>query len=87
MNSVIGRARAEAMAEGEANGEARGRAEGEARGRASLLSRLPEHRFGCLPSRVRNRLRSASVQDLDAWGDAVLDAPKLEAVFEDAPRH
>ena len=83
VNSVIGRARAEAMAEGEANGEARG----EAKGKASLLSRLLEHRFGRLPSRVRKRLQSASVQDLDAWGDALLDAPTLEAVFEDTPRH
>ena len=73
VNSVIGRARAEAR--------------GEARGRASLLNRQLERRFGSLPARVRERVWSASVQDLDAWGDAVLNAPTLEAVFEDTPRH
>ena len=91
VNSVIGRVRAEGEARGRAEGEARGRAEGEARGRilgrASILSRQLEHRFGRLPATVRERVRSASVQDLDAWGHAVLDAPTLEAVFEDTPRH
>ena len=82
VNSVIGRARAEAIAEG----EVRRRAEGEAMGRASLLTRLLEPRFGRLPARVRERVRSASVQDLDAWGDAVPNAPTLEAVFEDTPK-
>ena len=68
-------------------GKAMGRAEGEAMGRASILNRLLEHRFGRLPATVRERVRRASVQDLDAWGDAVLDAPTLDAVFEDSPRH
>ena len=83
VNSVIGRVRAE----GEAKGEVRGEARGEILGRASILNRLLERRFGRLPATVRERVRSASVQDLDAWGDAVLDAPALEAEFEESPRH
>ena len=73
--------------EGEAKGEAKGRAEGEVRGRALVLSRLLERRFGHVPSVVRARVRSAPVHELDAWLDAVLDAPTLEAVFEETPRH
>ena len=74
-------------AEGEARGEARGRAEGEVRGRASILNRLLERKFGPVPSAVRARIRCAPVHELDAWLDAVLDAPTLEAVFEDKSRH
>ncbi len=65
----------------------KGRAEGEARGRALILNRLLERRFGRVPSAVRERVRSAPVQELDAWADAALDAPSLEAVFGDSPRH
>ena len=78
-HSVVGKAHAEGVAEGEARGEILGR--------ASILNRLLERRFGRLPATVRERVRTASVQDLDAWGDAVLDAPTLEAVFEETPRH
>ena len=59
---------------------------GEVQGRASILNRLLERRFGSLPATVRERLRSASVRELDTWGDAVLEAPTLEAVFEGTPR-
>ncbi len=72
---------------GRAEGEARRHAEGAVRGRASILNRLLERRFGHVPSVVRARIRSASVHELDAWLDAVLDAPTLEAVFEDTARH
>ena len=71
----------------EAKGEARGEARGEVRGRASILKRLLARRFGRLPRTVQERIRGATVQELDAWGDAVLDAPTLEAVFGDTPRH
>ena len=79
--------RAEGRAEGRAAGEAEGRAEGEVRGRASILNRLLERRFGNVPSAVRARVWSAPVHELDAWLDGVLDAPTLDAVFEDTPRH
>ena len=68
-------------------GRAEGEARGEARGRASILNRLLERRFGRVPATVQERVRSASVHELDAWLDALLDAPTLEAVFEHAPRH
>ena len=64
-------------------GEAKGRAEGW----ASILNRQLERRFGSLPAAVRKRIRSASVQELESWADAVLDAPTLEAVFGEPPRN
>ncbi len=73
--------------EGEAKGRAEGRAEGWAEGWASILNRLLERRFGSLPAAVRKRIRSASVQELESWADAVLDAPTLEAVFGEPPRN
>ena len=60
---------------------------GEVRGRASVLNRLLERRFGSIPATVRKRVRSAAGDELDAWLDAVLEAPTLEAVFEGTPRH
>ena len=77
----------ELISKGRAEGHAEGEAKGEVRGRASILNRLLERRFGSLPATVRERVRSASVRELDTWGDAVLEAPTLEAVFEGPSRH
>ena len=83
--ALISRGRAEGETKGRADGEARGRAKGEVRGRASTLNRLLEHKFGRVPSPVRKRVRSAPVHELDAWLDAVLDAPTLEAYSRTRP--
>jgi len=40
-------------------------------------------RFGPLPDWVDERLRRASIEQLETWGDRVLDAAKLSEVFED----
>ena len=58
-----------------------GRVEGRVDGASGLLRRLLEHRFGVLPVWAVEQLRSASEQELEAWGDAILTAPTLEAVF------
>ena len=77
----------EALAKAEAEGRAKGRAEGRAEGQASTLHRQLEYKFGPLPLSVRERVQRASRRELDEWLDAVLDAPTLEAVFRDTPRH
>jgi hypothetical protein len=56
-----------------------GRQEGE----ATLLHRLLARRFGPLPEWVDDRLRRASIEELETWGDRVLDAAELADVFED----
>jgi hypothetical protein len=46
------------------------------------LGKLLVRRFGSLPPSVSERLMNATQTELDAWGEAVLTAPTLEAVFE-----
>ena len=62
-------------------GARRGRQEGE----AALLRRQLARRFGPLPEWVDERLSHAAIEDLETWGDRVLDATKLADVFEGRP--
>ena len=50
-----------------------------------LLRRLLVRRFGPLPLWAENRLAEAALAELEAWGDAVLDAKTLEEVFTAIP--
>ena len=56
--------------------------EGRQKGEAALLERQLALRFGELPQWARRRLENASVGELERWGERVLDAPALEAVFK-----
>ena len=69
------------MAKGIAKGIAKGREEGRVEGKYSLLKRQLERRFGLLPEWASERLGIAKEEELDAWSEAVLTAPTLEAVF------
>ncbi len=73
---------ARGMAKGLAKGLAKGITEGRVEGASRLLRRLLERRFGVLPEWATERLTSASEEVLEAWGEAVLTAPTLEAVFK-----
>ena len=64
-------------------GIAQGARLGRQQGEATLLRRLLMRRFGPLPEWVDDRLSLASIEDLETWGDRVLDATKLAEVFED----
>jgi hypothetical protein len=66
----------------EVKGKDEGRQEGRQEGQSLLLQRLLVRRFGALPSEVVARIGSASAEQLERWGDRVLDATSLEAVFE-----
>ena len=61
---------------------AEGYAEGRAAGRAELLLRLVRRRFGTAPPDVDARVRSAPDSQVDAWADAVLDAPSLDDLLK-----
>ena len=63
-----------------------GRLEGRLEGQSRLLARQIERRFGPLPAAVGERLAHAGEAELEAWGEAVLSAPTLAAVFDDT-RH
>jgi len=62
-------------------GIAKGIKQGIAKGESKLLKRLLERRFGALPAWATEKLSNATEPALDAWGEAVLTAPTLEAVF------
>lgn len=69
------------MDEGRAKGIAEGLLKGRSEGGAALLLRQLERRFGRLPAAIRDRVRGAAADDLEAWSVAVLDADSLDAVF------
>ncbi len=72
---------AKGMATGMAKGVEKGRVEGRVEGQSRLLRRQLERRFGVLPSWATEQLANASEEQLEAWGEAILTAPTLEAVF------
>jgi hypothetical protein len=59
----------------------RGRAKGHAEGRAAMLLKLLEARFGAMPTDATERVRKASVEQLDLWAVAVLEAKTLDDVL------
>ena len=62
-------------------GIAKGRVEGRVEGESKLLKRQLERRFGALPAWVTEKLSNAAEPALEAWGEAILNASTLEAVF------
>ncbi len=70
-------------AEGRAEGRTEGLRDGHKQGKSDLLSRLLYQRFGELPAWANSRLQQASVQELERWSLRVLDAQRLERVFEE----
>lgn len=46
-----------------------------------LLRKLLVRRFGTLPVWVEAKLAAAELAQLEAWGERVLEAATLEAVF------
>ena len=63
-------------------GIAKGRLEGRLEGESKLLRKQLERRFGVLLTWASNKLNSATEQDLESLGEAVLTAPTLDAVFD-----
>ena len=56
-------------------------------GESKLLRKQLERRFGPLPVTVAERLDHANESDLENWGEAVLTAPTLDAVFQNTTTH
>ncbi len=71
------------IAKGRVEGQVEGIAKGRVEGETKLLKRLLERRFGALPAWATEKLSNASESSLEAWGEAVLTAPTLDAVFSD----
>ena len=62
--------------------EQKGLERGIEKGEAMLLQRLLARRFGTLSNDVVAKIAAASSRQLELWGDRVLDAPSLDAVFQ-----
>ena len=63
-------------------GRREGLKEGLKEGRVELLERLLVHRDrGPLPDWAQRRLRAADATQLDAWAEAIFEAPTLEALL------
>lgn len=71
----------EALEQGLAQGLAQGRQEGRLEGERILVLRQVQHRFGEVPDAVRQRVQSASRDELEIWADRILDAESLNEVF------
>jgi hypothetical protein len=65
----------------EQKGIDKGIEKGIAKGEALLLQRQMARRFGPLPGTVVAQLGAASQEQLECWGDRVLDATSLDEVF------
>jgi hypothetical protein len=59
-----------------------GRQEGRREGEAALLMRQLQKRFGELPDSVLTRLRGAPPDQLEHWGERLLDAASLNDLFD-----
>ena len=71
----------EGLQKGLQEGLQKGRREGRQEEGALLLQRLLTRRFGSLPLAIQARIAAASIEEIDAWVDAFVDAPSLEAIF------
>ena len=57
------------------------RKEGETLGRIATVLRQLARRFGAVPQEVADRVRSATLVELDLWTDRILDAKTIDGVF------
>lgn len=64
-----------------AEGRTEGRAEGRTEEAARILVRLLTRRFGTVPDRARERIASASLEQLRVWSERVLDAETVDQVL------
>ena len=62
--------------------EQRGMERGMQRGEAAVLERQLLKRFGSLDESLRLRLNTATLEQLEVWTDRILDAVRIEDVFE-----
>jgi predicted transposase/invertase (TIGR01784 family) len=62
-------------------GRMEGRLEGTLEGRSAVLERLLRKRFGTIAPMYLERIRSASIEQLDLWAERILDAKSIQEIF------
>lgn len=65
-------------------GRQEGMREGRKEGEATLLTRQLQKRFGELPDSIHARLRGAQSDELEQWGERLLDVSTLDELFAEA---
>ncbi len=83
VNSVERLAVQRGLQKGEEKGRMVGRVEGRVEGQAELVARLLTKRFGPLSAEIQARLAQATSDQLERWGERLLDAESPEGVFDD----
>jgi predicted transposase YdaD len=78
--------RREGHREGHRDGRREGRQIGRREGAAEMLLRVLRARFGRIPAGTRQRLADASPVQLNQWSRRLLNAERLEQVFEETGR-
>ena len=81
MTGIVGRAREEGIEQGLHKGRQEGLSQGQVEGERAILLRLLKRRFGEIDSTTRQRLESATTDELEQWGENILDARTLDEVF------
>lgn len=74
------------MEAGLQQGMEQGMQQGLRAGKIQVIKQLLAARFGALPAPAKAKLDAATEEELDAWIEALLSAPSIDAVF-DASRH
>jgi len=75
------------LEQGLEQGIKKGHQEGLLAGEAKLLKKLLERKFGNLPAWINDKVSTATQQDLERWGEAVLTMPTLDSIFNDNSMH
>lgn len=70
------------LEKGRQEGLEKGREEGRRQEAVNMLTRFLTKRFGPLDEVTQERVNNASVEQIEAWSDRVLDAETLAQVFE-----
>ena len=71
----------EGRAAGRSEGKTEGRTEGRTEEARRMLARLLTRRFGVSATEVDERLQAATLEQLEAWVDRILDAESIDALF------
>ncbi|MGI9211326.1 MAG: Rpn family recombination-promoting nuclease/putative transposase, partial [Methylococcaceae bacterium] len=73
--------RREGWQEGRWEGMQQGIRQGQIKGEAAVLERQLAKRFGPLNEAIRQKLNTATLEQLEIWTDCILDATRIEDVF------
>ena len=73
------------LLQGMQQGVQQGMQQGLQQGEALALRRLLAKRFGALPDDLAARIAAASLDQVETWFDRAIEAPSIDAVFEQNP--